>query len=165
MANCPSCGESNAEGARFCANCGHELSENCPSCGAELLGEVAFCPSCGTSLTVTTTQERRFITVLFVDLVGFTAESDEADPEDVHARLVPYHQRVREEIESYGGTVEKLIGDGVMAVFGVPTAHEDDPERAVRVGLRIQAGVDERNEEHDNLSLVVPRSWHSPLKP
>jgi class 3 adenylate cyclase/tetratricopeptide (TPR) repeat protein len=92
---------------------------------------------------------------LFVDLVGFTAESDEADPEDVHARLVPYHQRVRSEIESYGGTVEKLIGDGVMAVFGVPTAHEDDPERAVRAALRIQASVDELNEEHEGLSLVV----------
>jgi class 3 adenylate cyclase len=93
--------------------------------------------------------------VVFVDLVGFTAESDEADPEDVHARLVPYHQRVRSEIESYGGTVEKLIGDGVMAVFGVPVAHEDDPERAVRAALRIQAGVDELNEEHEGLSLVV----------
>ncbi len=155
MSKCPSCGESNAEGAKFCANCGKELGDNCLNCGAELPGGVAFCPSCGTSLSVTTTQERRFITVLFVDLVGFTAESDEADPEDVHARLVPYHQRVREEIESYGGTVEKLIGDGVMAVFGVPIAHEDDPERAVRVGLRIQAGVDELNEEQDDLSLVV----------
>jgi len=155
VSNCPFCGESNDDGAKFCANCGRELSERCPNCSAELSGDVAFCPSCGTSLTVTPTQERRFITVVFVDLVGFTAESDEADPEDVHARLVPYHQRVRNEIESYGGSVEKLIGDGVMAVFGVPTAHEDDPERAVRAALRIQASVDELNEEHEGLSLVV----------
>jgi len=155
VANCPFCGESNDGGAKFCANCGRELSERCPNCSAELPGDVAFCPSCGTSLAVTPTQERRFITVVFVDLVGFTAESDEADPEDVHARLVPYHRRVRSEIESYGGSVEKLIGDGVMAVFGVPTAHEDDPERAVRAALRIQASVDELNEEHEGLSLAV----------
>jgi tetratricopeptide (TPR) repeat protein len=68
---------------------------------------------------------------------------------------VPYHQRVRSEIESYGGSVEKLIGDGVMAVFGVPTAHEDDPERAVRAALHIQTSVDELNQEHEDLSLVV----------
>lgn len=90
-----------------------------------------------------------------MDLVGFTAESDEADPEDVHARLVPYHARVRHEIESYGGTVEKLIGDGVMAVFGVPTAHEDDPERAVRAALRIQHGVAELNHEFDDLAFQL----------
>lgn len=153
MANCPSCGESNIDGAKFCAHCGTGLGDQCPNCGSALPGEVAFCPSCGTNLAVSPTQERRFITVLFVDLVGFTAESDEADPEDVHARLVPYHARVRHEIESYGGTIEKLIGDGVMAVFGAPTAHEDDPERAVRAALRIQAGVEELNDEHEDLTF------------
>jgi class 3 adenylate cyclase/tetratricopeptide (TPR) repeat protein len=129
---------------------------NCPNCGKENVEGAAFCAFCGTSLTETVaTKERRFLTILFADLVGFTAESDEADPEDVQARLVPYHQRVREEIERYDGTVEKLIGDGVMAVFGVPTAHEDDPERAVRVALRIQTAVDELNEEHEGLDLLV----------
>ena len=118
--------------------------------------DAVFCAFCGTALTeITPTEERRFLTILFADLVGFTAESDEADPEDVRARLIPYHQRVREEIERYDGTVEKLIGDGVMAVFGVPTAHEDDPERAVRVALRIQAAVDEMNEVQEGLDLSV----------
>jgi class 3 adenylate cyclase/tetratricopeptide (TPR) repeat protein len=129
---------------------------NCTSCGKENVEDAVFCAYCGTSLSTTApTEERRFLTILFADLVGFTAESDEADPEDVRARLIPYHQRVREEIERFDGTVEKLIGDGVMAVFGVPTAHEDDPERAVRVALRIQAAVEEMNEEQEGLDLSV----------
>ncbi len=155
MGICNSCGQSNLDDAKFCANCGRELGERCPNCGAELPGEVTFCPSCGTNLTASQKQERRFVTVLFVDLVGFTADSDQADPEDVHSRLVPYHARVRREIEAFGGSVEKLIGDGVMAVFGVPTAHEDDPERAVRAGLRILEGVEELNEQNQTLSFAV----------
>ena len=156
MADCPSCGGDNVEDARFCAHCGTGLSDRCPHCSAKLpSGDFAFCPSCGGSLKTTPTEERRFITVLFADLVGFTARSDEADPEDVRARLIPYHRRVREEIERFGGTIEKLIGDGVMAVFGVPTAHEDDPERAVRVALRIQAAAEELNDEHEGLGLSV----------
>lgn len=107
MGNCKFCGQSNLDDAKFCANCRRELGDNCPNCGAELPGEVTFCPSCGTNLTTSQTQERRFVTVLFVDLVGFTADSDQADPEDVHSRLVPYHARVRREIEAFGGSVEK----------------------------------------------------------
>ena len=86
------------------------------------------------------------MTVLFCDLVGFTAASEAADPEDVRARIRPYHARLRQEIERYGGTVEKFIGDAVMAVFGAPVAHEDDAERAVRAGLRILEAIDELNE-------------------
>ncbi len=86
------------------------------------------------------------VTVLFCDLVGFTSSSDQADPEDVRARIRPYHARLRTEIERFGGTVEKFIGDAVMAVFGAPVAHEDDPERAVRAGLRILEGIEELNE-------------------
>ena len=128
----------------------------CPSCGKPNAEDGVFCAYCGTSLTATeVTKERRFLTVLFADLVGFTAESDEADPEDVQARLAPYHSALREEIERYDGTVEKLIGDGVMAVFGVPAAHEDDPERAVRTALRIQAAVEDLNEQHEGLDLSV----------
>ena len=78
--------------------------------------------------------------MLFCDLVGFTAASDAADPEDVRARIRPYHQRLRQEIERYGGTVEKFIGDAVMAVFGAPVAHEDDAERAVRAGAAHPGG-------------------------
>src|SRR6184192_2961154 len=83
-------------------------------------------------------QERKVVTVLFCDLVGFTSRAEELDPEDVAALLAPYQARVRHELERYGGTVEKFIGDAVMALFGAPTAHEDDPERAVRAALAIR---------------------------
>jgi class 3 adenylate cyclase len=82
-------------------------------------------------------QERKVVTVLFCDLVGFTSRAEELDPEDVANVLAPYHSRVRTELERFGGTVEKFIGDAVMAVFGVPSAHEDDAERAVRAALAI----------------------------
>jgi len=83
-------------------------------------------------------QERKVVTVLFCDLVGFTSRAEDMDPEDVAALLVPYQARLKEELERYGGTVEKFIGDAVMALFGAPTAHEDDPERAVRAALAIR---------------------------
>jgi class 3 adenylate cyclase/tetratricopeptide (TPR) repeat protein len=95
------------------------------------------------------------VTVLFCDLVGFTSASAEADPEDVRSRIRPYHARLRQDIERYGGTVEKFIGDAIMAVFGAPTAHEDDAERAVRAGLRILEAIEELNEHDPSLSLQV----------
>ena len=83
-------------------------------------------------------QERKVVTVVFCDLVGFTSQAETLDPEDVAAILRPYHARVRTELERYGGTVEKFIGDAVMALFGAPVTHEDDPERAVRAALAIR---------------------------
>src|SRR5436189_3954213 len=83
-------------------------------------------------------KERKVVTCLFADLIGFTARAESLDPEDVEAILRPYHERLRSELERYGGTVEKFIGDAVMALFGAPTAHEDDPERAVRAALAIR---------------------------
>src|SRR5918996_4126975 len=93
--------------------------------------------------SATARRERKVVTVLFADLVGFTARAEQLDPEDVEAILRPYHERVRSELERFGGTVEKFIGDAVMAVFGAPTAHEDDPERAVRAALAIRDWADE----------------------
>ncbi len=95
---------------------------------------------CGASLVpvAAAREERKVVTVLFCDLVGFTAKAEQLDPEDVRAVLRPYHDRVRAELERHGGTVEKFIGDAVMALFGAPTAHEDDPERAVRAALAIR---------------------------
>src|SRR5262249_42003410 len=87
--------------------------------------------------------------------VGFTAASEQADPEDVRARLRPYHARLREEIELYEGTVEKFVGDAIMAVFGAPVAHEDDAERAVRVGLTILEAIGELNAADPVLALQV----------
>src|SRR6266480_3035731 len=92
-------------------------------------------------------RERKVITVLFADLVGFTARAEALDPEDVEAILRPYHERLRSELQSFGGTVEKFIGDAVMALFGAPIAHEDDPERAVRAALSIRDWVREQDEE------------------
>jgi len=95
------------------------------------------------------------VSVLFCDLVGFTAASEAADPEDVRARIRPYHQRLREVIESHGGTVEKFVGDAVMAAFGAPAAHEDDAERAVRGGLRILEAIEELNAQDASPALQV----------
>jgi class 3 adenylate cyclase len=86
-------------------------------------------------------EERKVVTVLFADLVGFTSRSEHLDPEDVRALLSPYYARLRTELERFGGTVEKFIGDAVMALFGAPVAHEDDPERAVRAALAIRDWV------------------------
>jgi class 3 adenylate cyclase/tetratricopeptide (TPR) repeat protein len=131
----------------------------CPSCGKELPGAFPFCPFCATPLTgrpaASVQEERKVVSVLFCDLVGFTATSEAADPEDVRARIRPYHARLRQEIERYGGTVEKFIGDAVMAVFGAPVAHEDDAERAVRAGLRILEAIEELNAQDPALSLQV----------
>jgi class 3 adenylate cyclase/tetratricopeptide (TPR) repeat protein len=131
---CPSCGEENPERAKFCLECATPLPAAAPA--ARL-------------------QERKVVTVLFCDLVGFTSASESADPEDVQARLSAYHSMLRTEIERYGGTVEKFIGDAVMAVFGAPTAHEDDAERAVRAGLRIAEAITELNEQQPGLDLQV----------
>src|SRR5580765_481786 len=94
----------------------------------------------------TSRRERKVVTVVFCDLVGFTARAESMDPEDVEALLRPYHERVRAELERHGGTVEKFIGDAVMALFGAPTAHEDDPERAVRGALAIRDWIREEGE-------------------
>jgi class 3 adenylate cyclase/tetratricopeptide (TPR) repeat protein len=134
VTNCPACGKENPEGFQFCGFCSALL--------AELPGARAL-------------EERKVVTVLFCDLVGFTAASEAADPEDVRARIRPYHARLREELEGYGGTVEKFIGDAVMAVFGAPVAHEDDAERAVRAGLAVQEVIGQLNEADPELGLSV----------
>jgi class 3 adenylate cyclase/tetratricopeptide (TPR) repeat protein len=100
-------------------------------------------------------EERKVVSVLFADLVGFTARSEAADPEDVRAVLRRYHGALKQEIERFGGRVEKFVGDAVMAVFGAPAAHEDDAERAVRAALRIVETVDELNDEQPGLDLAV----------
>ena len=129
----------------------------CPSCGEENPERAKFCLNCGTPLVTSTAsrQERKVVTVLFCDLVGFTAASETADPEDVHARLSAYHSMLRTEIERFGGTVEKFIGDAVMAVFGAPVAHEDDAERAVRAGLRLVEATAELDDQQPGLDLQV----------
>src|SRR3954453_20213245 len=107
----------------------------CPSCGAENPAAARFCMACGASLLPASGEERRTVSIMFADLVGFTERSDAADPEDVRRALVPFHERGRAAIVRYGGTLDKFIGDAAMGVFGAPLEHEDDPERAVRAAF------------------------------
>jgi class 3 adenylate cyclase/tetratricopeptide (TPR) repeat protein len=130
---CPNCGFENADTANFCSNCGHSLSAS----------------------VAPRREERKVVTVVFADLVGSTARAERIDPEDVRAILAPYHDRLRTELERFGGTVEKFIGDAVVGVFGAPVAHEDDPERAVRAALAIQDAIVELNEADAALELEV----------
>jgi class 3 adenylate cyclase len=130
----------------------------CPNCGQENPPIAKFCLACAQPLATAQhglPEERRVVTVLFADLVGFTARAERLDPEDVRAILTPYFARVRSEIEAFGGTVEKFIGDAVMAVFGVPVSHGDDPERAVRAALAMRAAVEAMNASDPNLDLKV----------
>src|SRR3954453_6525725 len=134
MVICGKCGQENPEGFKFCGRCGAALSAEPPR------------------------EERKVVTVLFTDLVGFTRRSEQLDPEDVRATLSSYYARLRNEIERHGGTVEKFIGDAVMAVFGAPAAHEDDPERAVRAALAIRdtvADLDLRTAVNTGEALVA----------
>jgi class 3 adenylate cyclase/tetratricopeptide (TPR) repeat protein len=128
---CPECGQENPDGFRFCGACGTEL-------------EAAPRPA---------REERKVVTVLFADLVGFTSRAERMDPEDVRALLAPYHERLRSELERFGGTVEKFIGDAVMALFGAPVAHEDDPERAVRAALAIRDWIAEEGKLHARIAV------------
>ena len=112
-------------------------------------------PAATTAVKGFTREERKVVSILFCDLVGFTAASEDADPEDVRSRLRPYHAKLREVIEGHGGTVEKFIGDAVMAVFGAPAAHEDDAERAIRAGLGILEAIEKLNGANAKLQLRV----------
>jgi class 3 adenylate cyclase len=129
----------------------------CSSCGQENPDIARFCLACGASLEAETPrrEERRIVSVVFVDLVGFTSRSEQLDPEDVRAILTPYHGTVRDELESFGGVVEKFVGDAVMAVFGAPTSHGDDPERAVRAALADRDAVAALNAEQPELELRI----------
>ena len=155
---CAACGTLNALGAKFCSECGEPLSQACPTCGAAVAPGAKFCSECGTPLTGRAERgtppsaakpqaERRLVTVLFADLVGFTSLSEGRDAEDTRELLSRYFETCRRLIELYGGTVEKFIGDAVMAVWGTPVATEDDAERAVRAALDLIAAVTSLGDE------------------
>jgi len=128
----------------------------CAHCGQENPEIARFCLACGTVLvSESLRQERKVLTVLFADLVGFTSRSDGRDPEDVRALLDGYHSRAKYELERHGGTVEKFIGDAVVAFFGAPVSHEDDPERAVRAAIAVRAGIGELNQKEPDRDLHV----------
>src|SRR2546430_584609 len=132
MPICANCGQDNPDIAKFCLACAAPLAPPAP-----------------------TTEERKLVTVLFTDIVGSTAKAENMDPEDVRARLAPYYVRLRAELEHFGGTVEKFIGDAVVALFGAPVAHEDDPERAVCAAFAVCRAIDELNAEDEWFDLQV----------
>jgi class 3 adenylate cyclase/predicted ATPase len=166
---CPTCGSVNEAGRKFCGECGTRLATVCATCGTSNAPGARFCGECGSGLEAGAepaaairpgarpaalpaapggnsradagATERRLVTVLFADLVSFTSLAEGRDHEEVRDLLSRYADAAREVIERYGGTVEKFIGDAVMAVWGAPTAHEDDAERAVRAGLDVVAMV------------------------
>jgi class 3 adenylate cyclase len=145
MTTCGSCGTgSQPDGARFCFSCGATLvALACRTCHAEVVPGARFCSTCGADqgatagTSVQPVASRRITSVLFGDLVGFTALSETRDHEQVRELLSRYFDECRAIVARYGGVLEKFIGDAVMAVWGVPTAHEDDAERAVRAGLEL----------------------------
>src|SRR6266576_2716861 len=144
---CASCGAEHAPGARFCSECGAPLQRTCPACGFEQPAGATFCSNCGIALrddarrageASDDRQERRVVTVLFADLARSTALGERLDPEDVRELQGELFELINAEVERFGGTTEEFAGDAVLAVFGIPQAHEDDPERAVRAALAVR---------------------------
>lgn len=138
MIVCNRCGWENPSGARFCMRCAAELSLRCAVCGTENPREAHFCLHCGDPLARVASTERRIVSVVFADVVKSTPLSTRVDPERMHSLMGDYYSAMRHEVERHGGVVEKFIGDAVMAVFGIPAVHEDDPERAIRAAEAMQ---------------------------
>ncbi len=154
---CPVCSAENDAGSKFCNECGSALASGCPSCGAQNKPGARFCNECGSALSSvgTTTPapaaaaappapqqaERKLVSVLFADIVGFTPFAEERDAEEVRDTLSRYFDLCTDIVTRYGGTIEKFIGDAVMAVWGAPVAFEDDAERAVRAALDLIQSV------------------------
>jgi class 3 adenylate cyclase/tetratricopeptide (TPR) repeat protein len=166
---CSKCGADNREAARFCDGCGAQMLAQCPSCGTLARSGARFCDSCGAALiaaapvtigvrtpvTPLPVGERRHLTVLFCDLVNSTSIAAQLDPEEWREMVGAYHRAAAEAITRYGGHVAKYLGDGVMALFGYPEAHDDDAERATRAGLAILDAISKLNEEPERPKLAV----------
>lgn len=154
---CPSCAFENPAGFRFCGGCGRALAETCPACGAEVVAGFRFCGACGHELservepgkqpvTVGPTTERRRVTVVFADLVGFSTLAEHLDPEHLNALVTETLKELSAEVERRGGSVENFAGDALVAIFGAPQAHEDDPERAVAAAVAIRDAIAHRSK-------------------
>src|SRR5690242_13785691 len=157
---CSSCGSENPSDRKFCGECGAQFRLLCPKCGKENAPPFRFCGECGTALadsvvaraeetkpTTASAGERRHLTVLFCDLVGSTEIAARLDPEEWREVVADYHRTAAEAITRFGGHVAKYLGDGVMAYFGWPEAHENDAERAARAALAILETVSKLNQQ------------------
>ena len=165
---CSKCGNENSADKKFCEDCGARLANRCSSCGAETTAGKRYCGECGVSLRATTpavadgygdlSGERRHLTVIFCDLVNSTSIAAQLDPEEWREMVGTYHRASTEAITRYSGHIAKYLGDGVMAYFGWPEAHENDAERAVRAGLAVLEEVSKLNENeltHPKVSVRV----------
>ena len=157
MASCHRCGEENPDRARFCLACGAQLHANCPSCGEQNPSHARFCAACGSALDAdvpaTRPRElRKTVTVVFCDVTGSTTLGERLDPESLRRVMGRYFDEMQAALERHGGTVEKFIGDAVVAVFGIPAVHEDDALRAVRAAAEMRRARDRLNEE-------LERTW------
>jgi class 3 adenylate cyclase/tetratricopeptide (TPR) repeat protein len=161
---CPSCSAAVPDGYRYCDKCGSSMDQRCPDCGTPVRREAKFCGRCGAALQPDISMqqpghaphvERRRVSILFADLVGFTPLSATRDPEDVRDLLSRYFEIARTVVSRYGGTIEKFIGDAVMSVWGVPVVHEDDAERSVRAALDLVEAVGNLGPEAGIPSLRV----------
>jgi len=161
--SCPACGHSAEPAQRFCGACGYALQQVCWQCGASSAPGYRYCGQCGAALDgdgpapggAETGEERRWATVLFADLSGFTALSERTDPEEVRSMVDRCMRTMGDTVERFGGAVDKVIGDALMAVFGAPVAHDDDPARAVRAALEIQQQASANAEDFCNLQVRV----------
>jgi class 3 adenylate cyclase len=166
---CSKCGTENPTGRKFCSECGAGLLLRCPRCTAENTPTAKFCGECGAAFGTPVSQtgpvkrsdvnggERRHLTVLFCDLAGSTAISAQLDPEEWRETIAGYHRAAAEAITRFDGHVAKYLGDGVMAYFGYPQAHDNDAERAARAGLAILDALAKLNQQpgHAKLSARV----------
>ncbi|MGD9045116.1 MAG: adenylate/guanylate cyclase domain-containing protein [Desulfobacterales bacterium] len=185
---CPKCQFDNPEGSKFCGGCGEKFYLTCPECGANNPVENKFCNECGSDLkpvkevsdqiteainppvsppketpttdTTFTAAERKHVTVLFSDLTGYTAMSEKLDPEEVKEITSQIFGDISKIIGKYDGFIEKYAGDAVMAIFGVPKAHEDDPIRAVKAAREIHELVDVISPDIEK-RIGQPISMHS----
>ena len=166
---CPKCQYENRGGAKFCQECGSKLESTCPSCGHACGPGARFCDECGHKLgEIVETEkvaseaegERKYVTVLFSDLSGYTAMSEKLDPEEVKEITSGIFKQISQIIDRYEGFVEKFVGDAVMALFGVPNAHEDDPVRAIRAAREIHDLVDGLSPEIEE-KTAQPISMHT----
>lgn len=166
---CPKCQFENEERSKFCLECGQRLELECPQCGKILPILAKFCNQCGRRLEEVTKAEKRvpdaegerkYVTVLFSDMSGYTAMSEKLDPEEVKEITSRIFGNISEVIGKYQGFVEKFVGDAVMALFGVPMAHEDDPVRAIKAAREIHERVDALSPEMEK-RIGQPISMHT----
>jgi class 3 adenylate cyclase len=168
---CPICGEPGDSAQRFCGQCGSASSHKCAACGEENPPGFRFCGACGAACdsdgsstpgganagagAAESDGERRWVTVMFADLSGFTAMSERTDPEEIRSMVDRCMSEMGQVVDRFGGTVDKVIGDALMAVFGAPVAHEDDAERAVRAALEIQRRASEQADDFGGLCVSI----------